>query len=259
MQGPNRYAYVGGNPETWSDPTGHCYIVADGYCIHGSRGKTTGGSPSSQKIKGCSGTATQCNHWFALKKHAAAAKANNEYLASTVIGIVMLFADLYKLMKGGQTSGLKWWSDLVSIVGDILHIGVNLTSWLAGKGLTSIGGISMSKIHEGIAAMSAFVNKAAIFLQTLSSIPLANMVATGAAYSAMALLDGANPFELVLTVAGGIASTYLPQLFGSAATGNMLEIAGHAYQAYIDTQEAQIQEINNESIDQWCSKSGECN
>ena len=30
-------------------------------------------------------------------------------------------------------------------------------------------------------------------------------------------------------------------------------------QAYMDNQEAQKQEINNESIDQWCSQSGECN
>ena len=34
VQGPNRYAYVGGNPETLTDPSGHC-SGADGICHHG--------------------------------------------------------------------------------------------------------------------------------------------------------------------------------------------------------------------------------
>ena len=253
-QGPNRYAYVGGNPETLTDPSGHCYIFADGYCIHGSRGKITSRNASAQKTQGCSGTVEQCKLWGTLKKKAATDKANNELLASILYNGLTAFFDILLLIKDGETSGLKWWSDLVSIAGDLLHAGVYLTAWLSAKGLTSIGGISMNKIHQGLATISSFVNGAAAFLQTLSHNPFAAFVATSAKYAAIGTLEGANPFQAFLAIAGAFLSDNDQQIATVGA-----DVILHGIQAYSDAQETQLQQINNESIDQWCSQSGECN
>ena len=273
VQGDNRYAYVAGNPETNTDPTGHLLVcggmsMADGVCWRnvyrtpstsgsggsggggtggGGGGGGTGGGGSVPTIHGCSFTNDLCLRYQGEQATTVASIYNEEnlvYAITTVIGL-LLDASLLAVDKRG---GFKWFSDIVGVAGDFLQGVTYILDWLQGNGV-AVGGLI-----EVISRFSEFVNFLGSTLVGLSHIIWASWLANASAEAAKRSLADTNPFGMVVTLIIVAVESFIPsfQNFFSDIVTAASSVLDHIAQGFIGKIEADAAHVNNMTIDEYC-------
>ncbi len=258
VQGLNRYAYVAGNPETRTDPTGNMFggpECPDGDChdyVAGLRQQyqsTHHGGGGTTTAHPCGGSLTpaQCQFAESHKNKKISEDGNDENLMYGVMTLVEGGRDLYDLINDKSGSALKLLADGIGLIGDIAN-GINyLIDWAQSNFHWNLSGLKQAVNVIGVAA-----NFLAGVLKTIQSVQgffggVVKFVADRGLGLAWNFIKRANIGGLILTVAGLFLKTMVDSGFDAII---------HFAQAKVNNDELDIQEYQSMSDTTYCNLYG---
>src|SRR5579875_882223 len=291
-QGSDPYAYVSGNPETKTDPTGqrNCAPTSDGgiecgkpggggggtYCYSGDcsgggrgSGDCSGGTKASASMCGSGGSSDLCPSGM------RPGRGGCVYSNGTCAGLTIHGCDVGKQRQADALNQLKhivgWLTMAIGLGSAIFDILAAIQDFKDGVILQAIGDIlnSLGDIVTFIAGLATVLNSNGLaiiasfastglhllsgFYQLAINTGWGLQLLAGAAGTFVKLFFAANPTSLLIDIGSAILYQLLTKNLRGGLKGGFSEIMQGAAGAI----QGSIDTISNESIAQYCA--GTCN